>query len=101
MLTAYKPINDLNEADGEQKVAQKGLQEQQPFRLWCQWRLVGGLLEPVQHGDAPDAKAHPGQQEHGQHGRERFGERHITAYQRHAEGQAQIGERAAGRRRIH
>ena len=61
-------------------------------------RLVGGLAQPVQHGQAADAEAQPGQQEHGNRRDQRLGQGDIAAHQRHAQGQAGIREQALERR---
>ena len=57
-------------------------------------RLAERLAQPVQHGQPADAEAQPGQQEHGNCRDQGLGQRDVAADQRHAQGQAGIGEQA-------
>ncbi|MPN06238.1 hypothetical protein SDC9_153494 [bioreactor metagenome] len=82
-------------ADGEQEVAEKRLQKQQPARLAAHGRLAGQLAQPVRHGQHANAKAQPGQQKDGKRGRQRLGQRDVTAHQHHAQRKACVGDGAA------
>ena len=85
-------------ADREQEIAQEGFEEQQSFRARGHRRFVRRFAQPVQHGQPADAKAQPGQQEHGNRRDQWLGQGDIAADQRHAQCEAGIGEQAIGAR---
>ena len=86
----------MDHAEREQEVAQERLQKQEPAGGRGDRGLIRGPAQPVQHGHAANAETYPSEQEHGQHGGQRFGQRYIAAHQGHAQRQAQVGKGAAG-----
>ena len=85
-------------AHREEKVAEEGFEEQQPAVVRAELRFTGLALHPSGHRQRGDAEAQPGQQEDRQHQHQDLGQADVAAHQRHAGGQAQVGQPGQGMR---
>ena len=59
--------------------------------------FVGRPAQPVRHRQRRDAEAQPREQQHREGRDQRLGQRDVAADQRHAEGEAAVGDDARGR----